>query len=139
MSARVLVVDDEDMLRGVIRSVLEDDGYEVFEAPDGKPALAQLAGSQQGMVVLLDLQMPGMDGFSMLRALAGDEQLAARHAFIVMTALDLRTFSTDVVKLLLHLDAPLLEKPFDIDALLKTVREAEQRLMPLPYPNALDA
>jgi CheY-like chemotaxis protein len=128
-----------------MRFILEDAGYEVCEAPDGKPALAQLAASPQGMVVLLDLQMPGMDGVAVLYALTKNEQLAGRHAFILVTAQShqdehgQQILRPDVARLLIRLSIPVLFKPFDIDELVETVREAEHWLTPLPRERALDA
>jgi CheY-like chemotaxis protein len=139
MASSVLVVDDEDVIRMVMRTILEDAGYAVIEASDGKPALAQLADSQEGMVVVLDLKMPGMDGIAVLRALANDEQLANRHAVIVASALDSQNHHVDVVQLLIQMDARLLERPFDIDELVEAVRAAEQRLTPLSRFGALGA
>jgi CheY-like chemotaxis protein len=139
MATGVLVVDDEDDIRAVMRIVLQDAGYDVFEAPEGRAALLQLAYSPQGMVVLLDIKMPGMDGFAVLRALANDEHLATRHAFIVATALDTRALRQDEEQLLIRLGMSRLDKPFDIDELLEEVQAAEQRLTPLPHFGVLDA
>src|SRR5215468_4567329 len=99
MPTHVLVVDDEADTRWAMRATLEDAGYAVFEASEGKSALAQLTDSPQGMVVVLDLQMPGMDGVAVLLALAKDEHLADRHALILATAQDRRTLTWDVIKL----------------------------------------
>jgi CheY-like chemotaxis protein len=122
-----------------MRTILEDDGYTVFEAADGRDALAQLVDSAQGMVVLLDLLMPAMSGFDVLHALAYDDQLATRHAFIVVTAMVTRALSQDVVRLLIQRGVPLLEKPFRIEGLLEAVGAAAHRLTPLPRIRAQDA
>lgn len=66
---RVLLVDDSEASRGELRRVLEDEGAQVVgQARDGEQAL-QLALSARPDVVLLDLQMPRMDGFTFLRLL----------------------------------------------------------------------
>lgn len=65
----VLVVDDDDAIRGVVRSVLEADGFEVVEAADGPAALLLLDainGRGPDMVVL-DVMMPGIDGIEVCR------------------------------------------------------------------------
>ncbi len=128
MPPSVLVVDDEDGIRDAIRIVLEEEGYTVYEAPDGKPALVRLREHPEGMVVLLDMQMPGMDGISLLRALDTDECLATRHAIIVVSAQYPRTLPLEVATLLTRLDVRVLGKPFDIDDLVAVVRAAAQRL-----------
>jgi signal transduction histidine kinase len=66
---RVLVVDDEETFRYVIRHIAQDAGYEVVEAADGE-AGTQLALEQRPDVIVLDLHMPRMDGFTALEKLA---------------------------------------------------------------------
>ncbi len=81
----VLVVDDDDAIRRVVRSVLEADGFEVVEAADGPTALALLepAGGRRPDAVILDVMMPGIDGVEVCRAMAPDRprvvMLSARH------------------------------------------------------------
>jgi CheY-like chemotaxis protein len=67
----VLVVDDEGMIRRLVRTVLETDEYEVVEAPDGEAAL-RLVGEQWPAVVILDVMMPGLDGVEVCRRLDHD-------------------------------------------------------------------
>ena len=65
----VLVVDDDDAIRGVVRTVLEADGFEVVEAADGHAAL-MLLDSINGRgpdIVVLDVMMPGIDGIEVCR------------------------------------------------------------------------
>src|SRR5215472_10089249 len=59
---QVLIVEDDEATRHAERMILEDAGYEVFEATDGGPALDRLHTDQGGMVVLLDKNMPNIDG-----------------------------------------------------------------------------
>ncbi len=68
MSKRVLVVDDEARIRGIVRSYLESDGFEVAEAGDGEAAVPMVADWQPDLVVL-DVMMPGTDGLEVLRRL----------------------------------------------------------------------
>jgi two-component system, OmpR family, response regulator ResD len=65
----VLVVDDDDAIRGVVRTVLEADGFEVVEAADGHAALMLLdAINGRGPdIVVLDVMMPGIDGIEVCR------------------------------------------------------------------------
>ena len=65
---RVLVVDDEEVVRLGYRRVLSSDGFNVMAAGNGVEAL-ELMGDDRFDVVLLDLRMPGMDGMQVLRAI----------------------------------------------------------------------
>jgi DNA-binding response OmpR family regulator len=65
---RVLVVDDEDRIRGIVRRYLESDGFDVAEAGDGEAALRRARDWHPDLVVL-DVMMPGSDGLEVLRRL----------------------------------------------------------------------
>jgi len=65
---RVLVVDDEPMVREVLTRYLEREGFEVDAAPDGRLALERMAGSAPDLV-LLDLMLPEVDGYEVFRRL----------------------------------------------------------------------
>ena len=65
---RVLVVDDEEVVRLGYRRVLSADGFRVMSAGDGREAL-DLMGGDRFDVVLMDMRMPGMDGIELLRAI----------------------------------------------------------------------
>ena len=67
--ATLLVVDDEKHQRESLQMILEDEGYRVTAAPDGRQALA-LAAETHPEVVLTDLKMPGLSGMDLVRALA---------------------------------------------------------------------
>lgn len=71
----VLVVDDDDAIRGVVRSVLQADGFEVVEAADGPAALLLLdAINGRGPdLVVLDVMMPGIDGIEVCRKIDHDK------------------------------------------------------------------
>jgi two-component system nitrogen regulation response regulator NtrX len=64
-SARILIIDDEDGIRFSLRGILEDEGYEVLEAPSAEEGLALLAVEPVGLV-FLDIWLPGMDGLTAL-------------------------------------------------------------------------
>lgn len=64
----VLVVDDDEMVRRLLRAVLEADEFEVVEARDGETAL-RLASETPPAVVVLDIMMPGLDGVEVCRRL----------------------------------------------------------------------
>src|SRR5919204_6951100 len=63
---RILVVDDDESIRHIVRLCLSDEGYDVFEAPNGQVALEALADFQPSLI-LLDLRMPVMDGWEFAR------------------------------------------------------------------------
>lgn len=68
MSPRILVTDDDDHLREVVRYALAREGFEVWEARDGEEAFAQIERELPDLVVL-DVNMPRLDGFSLCRRL----------------------------------------------------------------------
>ena len=71
---RILVAEDDDGVAETLKSVLEDDGYEIRRARDGVAAV-NLLGEVPFDLVLLDLEMPGMDGFDVCRAVRSDKRL----------------------------------------------------------------
>jgi two-component system cell cycle response regulator len=86
MSARILVVDDIEANVRLLEAKLEAEYYEVLTASDGPTALA-MAASEKPDIVLLDVMMPGMDGFAVCRRLKDDPE--TRHIPVVLlTALD---------------------------------------------------
>jgi twitching motility two-component system response regulator PilH len=68
LGARVLVVDDSATIRAVLGKMLMQDGYEVLKAADGESAI-EMARSQLPDLIFLDIVLPGMSGFAVLRAL----------------------------------------------------------------------
>lgn len=112
-----MVVDDDDAVREAIADVLALDGYAVLTARDGDEALRLLAVAPRPCVALIDLVMPNVDGWELVRALAAAPGL--RDITIVCT-----TAGRD--------DVPdgcfaILRKPFDDHALSATVRGAFAR------------
>ncbi len=78
MKVRVLVVDDDQEVRSLVRMILESKGMEVEEAATGEEALLKLRegeGDDRPDLVLLDVMMPGMSGWEVLRELKKDEEL----------------------------------------------------------------
>ncbi len=124
---QVLVIDDSFTLRQLIRATLEPAGYRVSEASDGEEGLAALRSSLEPLVVLLDYQMPNMDGMQVLQAVreSGGQLLA--HDYIVISA-NQATFPNIFIDLLRHLSIRVLPKPFEREALLATVAQAAERL-----------
>ncbi|MCC7261304.1 MAG: response regulator [Candidatus Latescibacteria bacterium] len=83
---RVLVVDDERLNRTLLRSLLQAAGYQVTEAEDGEQALQQV-GAEAPDVILLDVMMPGLDGYTVCRRIKED-QATAHLPILIVTALN---------------------------------------------------
>lgn len=124
---RVLVADDDESIRDALRSGLEDEGYNVVEAPDGEAALERLRHARQPMVVIADQVMPRLDGPGLLRAVIAEPGLAERHAFIGMTASGPTTVP-EFMRLLEAVRAPIILKPFTLDMILDAAADAASRL-----------
>ena len=124
---QVLVVDDSLTLRQLIRAILEPAGYHVIEAADGVEGLATLRAHVDPMVVLLDYQMPNLDGMGVLQAVTDSGGPLLAHDYIVISA-NQATFPSVFIDLLRHLSIRVLAKPFERDVLLATVEQAAERL-----------
>lgn len=75
MTATILLVEDHERNRKLVRTVLEYRGYIVVECDDGEPSL-RLAKQHRPALVLMDIQLPTMDGITALRRLRGDPETA---------------------------------------------------------------
>lgn len=117
----VLVVDDEADVRLVARVILEASGYEVMEADSGERALTLLDDGFVPDVLLLDVRMPGIDGWEVLNRL--------RHSPGKFSDLPVVVFTADIA---MAEQAPIsfdeheffLGKPFDPEDLVEQVRVA---------------
>jgi diguanylate cyclase (GGDEF)-like protein/PAS domain S-box-containing protein len=85
--ARILVVDDEQRNRRLLVGMLEAEGYAAPEAADGAQAL-ELARQSPPDLILLDVMMPGMDGYEVARALKADAAATKAIPVVMVTALD---------------------------------------------------
>lgn len=121
------MIEDDQELRELMVEYLREVGYTVYEAPDGKPALERLRTHPEGLVVLLDLMMPGMDGYALLQAVAAESPLATRHAYVLVSATG-RTLPLKVAAILKQLKVASVPKPFDLDELLSAVQKAASTL-----------
>lgn len=118
-SAGVLIVEDDESIRQFLEMALRDDGYSVASATDGASALDAISRFVPS-VILLDLRMPGIDGWSFARAY---RKLPGPHAPIVVL-----TAARDAAEHALQIEADgFLAKPFDLWELLQIVRRFARR------------
>jgi DNA-binding response OmpR family regulator len=87
MKQRILVADDDDGLRQLLRLILAREGYEVIEAANGEQALA-LAIAVNPAIILLDVMMPGLDGYDVCRRLKNDQRTGDVPVVFVSAAED---------------------------------------------------
>lgn len=113
---RILVVDDQDDIREMARLVLVDGGYEVATAPSGEAAL-RLARESGFDLMLLDINMPGLDGWSTLRLVRADEALDELPVAMFSVKGEVR----DKIAGLQDGAVDYITKPFGVDELLSRV------------------
>ncbi len=123
-SYNVLVVDDDTGIRDLLEGLLEEEGYNVATARNGREAL-EILGQRAELgphVILLDLMMPVLDGYAVMETLATNPQLRDSHAIIVMSAAQrLEQGHFDLAN-------ALLPKPFAIDDVLEIVSQWTHRI-----------
>ena len=118
--ARILVIDDEDIVRHMLRTVLELQGYEVIEAKHGKEAL-QLQQISPPELVITDILMPENDGIEVIMAL---RRQAPKLKVIAMSGGG-RFKQADALETAELLGAvATLRKPFDLALVIETVKRA---------------
>jgi DNA-binding response OmpR family regulator len=122
MAARVLVVEDDDRIRRALVLALEDEGYEVDEVPDAEGALESYGRSDPD-VVLVDLVLPGMNGFDLCREL----RKTSGVPIVVVTA---RSDTHDVVAGLEAGADDYVTKPFAVKELTARIRSLLRRTAP---------
>jgi DNA-binding response OmpR family regulator len=110
----ILVVDDDESIRQIVRIYLSEEGYVIREASNGHSALEMLADFQPA-VILLDLRMPVMDGWEFTRRY---RETPGPHAPIIAFVAAL-----NAIEECAGLEAAaILNKPFDLEDLLATIR-----------------
>ena len=114
---KILVVDDEHLIRWSLEQNLKKQGYEVVVAPSGEDAM-RLAREEQPDLVLLDIQLPGMSGIEVLERLKEyDEELVV----IMVTAQSGLDTAVNAMRLGAH---DYVSKPFNLDELSIIIRKA---------------
>ncbi len=113
---RILVVDDTADIRHLLTALLIAEGHEVLVASDGKMAL-DAVHSQRPDLVILDIMMPNLDGYGVLKAM-GDAQLLGDVKVLILTA---KNAESDWVRGYRMGADHYLTKPFETDELIDTV------------------
>ena len=116
MNKKILIVDDDEWIRNLLRELFQDSGYQVWDAGDGEAACVLFSKHINEIdVVTLDLDLPGINGeetFHKLKSLQPDIKIV-----IVSGALDYAHFQPS--------DVPRLQKPFSTAQLLNCVQELD--------------
>lgn len=112
----VLIVDDDPSIRLLLVTFLRSRGFRLTEARNGREALAKMRAGDADLVVM-DLMMPEVSGWDVLRERAADPSLR-RIPMIVVTAADEREVAAELRDKEVH---AVLAKPFDLGALLADV------------------
>jgi DNA-binding response OmpR family regulator len=118
MAKRILAVDDEVDVLLIVKTALQSEGYEVETASNGFDALT-LARDNPPDLVLLDVMMPGMTGFEVLRALKGEEATSMMPV-IMLTGVSERSKMQEA---LMSGTDYYIVKPFEFHDLLAKVKE----------------
>ena len=130
----VLIVDDERNIRDLLRMYLEVEGYKVLEAPDGTAALQMLDGPTEPDLVILDLMLPGLDGWEVCRRIR-----SGRRPMLPVLMLTARDEDVDkIVGLELGAD-DYVTKPFNPREVTARVKAILRRTKPSEEPLSEDS
>lgn len=124
---RILVVDDEENIRDVVRLNLELDGYEVVTANDGKKGLQRFQGEHFDLIIL-DVMMPEIDGFTLA------EQIRLTNNEVPIIMLTAKDTAADRVTGLKRGADDYLTKPFNLEELQLRVQKLIQRSIKIHEP-----
>jgi two-component system cell cycle response regulator DivK len=118
VSRRILVVDDQEDNRRILRDLLTNTGFEVIQAETGEQAVA-LAEAQVPDLILMDIQLPDIDGYEATRRIKAKPALRATPLIVVTSY----ALSGDEAKALAAGADAYVSKPFSPRALLAKIRE----------------
>ncbi|MBA2680929.1 MAG: response regulator [Ktedonobacteraceae bacterium] len=117
---KILVVDDEPVIRDMMVDILDMEGYPAEVARNGREALDKVLSTPDHYLIFLDMMMPEMDGRAFCEHLSTYPEIRKRHVIVLMSALDrLSSISS------LHVDATL-PKPFVVDDALEIIQRLLQ-------------
>jgi CheY-like chemotaxis protein len=111
----ILVVEDEEDIRDIICMVLEDAGVQAVPAGDGREALDRMRLGPPPRLIVLDMMMPGMDGWEFRRAQLEDPRLAAIPVLVLSGDGQVQRKAAEIGAV------GWLGKPFDFDQLMEQV------------------
>ncbi|KAA0015877.1 response regulator transcription factor [Antrihabitans cavernicola] len=120
MNARLLVVEDDDRVRSAMRLALEGEGYHVTEAPDAETALLQLHRNGAPDLMIVDLMLGEMDGFTCIRRVR-------QHHDVPIIVVSARDDTHDVVAALEAGADDYVTKPFEIKEVTARLRALRRR------------
>jgi DNA-binding response OmpR family regulator len=115
----VLLIEDDSDVRTLLKTALENQGFTVDMAEDGKHGLQQVVAQQPGLI-LLDMRLPDMDGFAVLKALKNAPETADIPIIAMTGGADLKTEARARVLALGGSD--LIAKPIDVNMLVEEVK-----------------
>ncbi len=115
MAPTILIADDHDDNRELLQLLLANAGYDVREARDGRECLT-LARNELPDLIVMDLSMPGLDGWGVLQELKADERTLTIPCMAVTAHADLKRDEALKTGFLAY-----VSKPFSSDVLLKTI------------------
>lgn len=119
MAERILVVEDEQMIRELVAEVLQEEGYEVVVAANGSEALTSIDAVAPFDLIVLDMWMPVVNGWQFAEAL--EQRGGERPPILVMTA------AREARERALEIGAAgFIGKPFDVDQFVRAVHRAIQ-------------
>jgi two-component system cell cycle response regulator DivK len=118
MSQRILVVEDQEDNRRIIRDLLASVGYQMIEALDGESGV-RLAEAERPDLILMDIQLPGVDGYEATRRIKANPELRSIPVIVVTSY----ALSGDDVKAMQAGCDAYVAKPFSPRQLLSKIRE----------------
>lgn len=114
---KILVVDDEAVIRDMMTDILDMEGYPIEVARNGREALAILAADPKARyLIFLDLMMPVLNGYDFCHTLSQDQARRRQHIVVLMSALDQLAKATT-----LQVDRTM-PKPFTVDNIMQVIQ-----------------
>ena len=124
LEKRILIVDDDDAIRALLVTVLKRRGYELDTAQNGAAALEKLAACRYSLVIL-DLMMPHLSGYDVLKRLSGIAPIDRPLVLVLTAGGEQKPFAMSFVIGMIH-------KPFDVELILDTVAGCMRAAEALP-------
>lgn len=117
---KILIIEDEKNMREILKILLEGEGYDVVEAPDGRTGIEQLRKDIYDLIIT-DIKMPGDDGFAVLREA---KKVSPETLVIMITAFGTTESAVEAMKLGAY---DYIHKPFKIDEIRLVVKNALEK------------